>query len=272
MIQKRGLSLTKAQKQCLYSLHEWRNNQAREEDESPEYILKIKDMIKLSQILPRNPTDIMSNFNPLPSNISLYMNDICNVIKESVNNKSIDLIENNNNNKLHTVLSFHSPPLQTTDSINNIAELMESVDWTPHEIISNNNVKINKNNINSNSILIPSEESLFTPFNTIDCSNKNPLFEAISKSFNMNDLLSGSLTLISAESLNDESEKISEGIPSELNEIYEKCNEIRKTNKDKKKREASAVSVYYIYIIIIIILFYRKKMKLQERKSKLHNH
>lgn len=151
---RRGLLLTKIQKQCLFALHKWRDDTARQyyiiyfyrNDESPDYIMKISDLLKLVQIVPKNPTEVMSSFNPLPQSISIYMNDIINVIKES---DKLIIEDNSKKNTSNHVLSFHSPAIQAIDSVNNISELMESVDWVHHDIKSNNNVKPNKQNTKS---------------------------------------------------------------------------------------------------------------------------
>ncbi|XP_074626271.1 exosome complex component 10-like [Acropora palmata] len=69
---------------CAFRLlYAWRDNVAREEDESYGFVLPNHMMFQISQVLPRDPQGVLACCNPVPTLVKQYVNEIHQLIMQA---------------------------------------------------------------------------------------------------------------------------------------------------------------------------------------------
>lgn len=68
----------------LRAVHGWRDHIARQEDESPHYVLPKHMLLNLTRIMPITPKDVINQCNPTPVLVKLYANEISKIIENAI--------------------------------------------------------------------------------------------------------------------------------------------------------------------------------------------
>jgi hypothetical protein len=75
--------LNSKQLRALYDLYRWRDNIARETDESCEYVLKNHQLLKIAELLPREIYGILALCNPLSHVVQTNVHEMNEIIKSA---------------------------------------------------------------------------------------------------------------------------------------------------------------------------------------------
>jgi exosome complex exonuclease RRP6 len=81
--------LNSKQLKALYDLYKWRDNIARETDESCEYVLKTHQLLKIAELLPREIYGILALCNPLSHVVQTSVHEMHEVIKSAREYKGV---------------------------------------------------------------------------------------------------------------------------------------------------------------------------------------
>ena len=84
---KKGVVLSDDQDTLLKLLYDWRDNTAREEDESVQYICGNSGLVRIASICPQTVLSLKSCMNPLPPLVLKYANDVLRLVKISSGKK-----------------------------------------------------------------------------------------------------------------------------------------------------------------------------------------
>ena len=84
---KKGVVLSDDQDTLLKLLYDWRDNIAREEDESVQYICGNSGLVRIASICPQTVLSLKSCMNPLPPLVLKYANDVLRLVKISSGKK-----------------------------------------------------------------------------------------------------------------------------------------------------------------------------------------
>jgi len=80
---KKGVVLSDDQDTLLKLLYDWRDNTAREEDESVQYICGNSGLVRIASICPQTVLSLKSCMNPLPPLVLKYANDVLRLVRIS---------------------------------------------------------------------------------------------------------------------------------------------------------------------------------------------
>lgn len=94
MIKTRKLSLSKVQTQVLQKVFDWRDTTAREQDESPQYVLPQRMLIRIAMELPRSTAELERCCDPCPPLVKSKMLEVLQAVEAGI--KPSDLPEPGN--------------------------------------------------------------------------------------------------------------------------------------------------------------------------------
>jgi len=69
----------------LKAVHKWRDQTAREEDESPRYVMPNHILRRIAEVMPTDPQSIHGCCNPIPPLVRMYSMDIARIIEKTRN-------------------------------------------------------------------------------------------------------------------------------------------------------------------------------------------
>lgn len=84
---KKGLSLSEDKDKLLKCLFDWRDNTAREEDESVQHVCGNRGLVRIASTCPQTILSLKSCMNPLPPLIFKYANDILRLVRIAIGKK-----------------------------------------------------------------------------------------------------------------------------------------------------------------------------------------
>jgi len=84
---KKGLSLSEEKDKLLKRLFDWRDNTAREEDESVQHVCGNRGLVRIASTCPQTILSLKSCMNPLPPLIFKYANDILRLVRIAIGKK-----------------------------------------------------------------------------------------------------------------------------------------------------------------------------------------
>lgn len=167
LLKTNNLQLTEKQSQILSAVYEWRDKVARREDESTQYVLPDRMLIRIAQDQPCNASELERSCNPLPPVVQTRVTELLALVRSSKDSSSID-IDNNNNNS------------------NNRKEKEQEAEANPLKPIPQNSEKKNSNLLGQ--IGLNSCKSTFVPIvsnqnkvSFVDDNNKNDNSDLIDK-------------------------------------------------------------------------------------------
>jgi len=67
----------------LKAVHKWRDQTAREEDESPRYVMPNHILRRIAEVMPTDPQSIHGCCNPIPPLVRMYSMDIARIIEKT---------------------------------------------------------------------------------------------------------------------------------------------------------------------------------------------
>ncbi|KAJ2157138.1 exosome nuclease subunit [Coemansia sp. RSA 552] len=82
LLRKWGHPFAPAQLAVFRALHQWRDNCAREEDESPRYVLPNHQLFAIADRMPREPAQLLALCQPTPPLVRLYATDLVRLISQ----------------------------------------------------------------------------------------------------------------------------------------------------------------------------------------------
>jgi len=88
LIQRKNLVLSMTQERALARLYNWRDSIARKEDESVQYILPQRILLRIVRDLPRSAVELENCCNPIPPAVKLHCDQILDAIKTGVSDDS----------------------------------------------------------------------------------------------------------------------------------------------------------------------------------------
>lgn len=221
-IQRKCPAFNPTQTSVLSAIFEWRDFFAREEDESVRYILPNHMMIRIAELLPQEPIELLSCCNPQPPPfVKANASDLIQIIKDTIENKRVKITPSRPISVLPPLQSQNSTlSKQTVENLTEPKNLQDEV----FQLWCNNNTKRTASLDSTNQ-----SSSTFSPSST-----SANFFSSPKKSELKNDKLSSVKNSLSS-SLTPSS------VPTTMEEIYQFSNANRKRNKEKKKLKEDSI-------------------------------
>lgn len=88
LIKTRNLSLSQEQAQVLAKVYEWRDKTARVQDESPQYVLPQRMLIRIAMQLPRSTAELERCCSPCPALVKLNMLEVLKAVEAGLKGSS----------------------------------------------------------------------------------------------------------------------------------------------------------------------------------------
>ncbi len=126
--------LNSRQLKALNDLYRWRDNAAREVDESGEYVLKSFQLLKIAELLPREIYGILALCNPLSHVVQANVHEMCEVIKNAREFKGVFTLADINgiqgNDQSNSILnsSLNTESKAATNILDSIVQSIISYD------------------------------------------------------------------------------------------------------------------------------------------------